>query len=515
MKKPNEFVRVNGNKYKLGSKLGGGLEGNVFNIESDETKRNDLSNYVIKIIDDSKMSDYDRDKVIKHLKRLKSYRDDRDSNLRKHVILPAGLLDDEVGYIMRNANEHESLNKYIDFELEGFSDWYKIKYPFKKRMQIIVQIFEALKDIHYEGLIFSDLSPSNIMVHKSKNNIVFIDCDNMRDKYDIYSSVLGTPGYMAPEKFDPVKKSVSGGSFQKNGKISVDSDVFSAAIICFELLMLQHPFVGDVIDEGSADEYESAKNCNTDFIFKKGTTNFSTNGLTHFYDRLTTPEVRNLFYRTFVDGKTNPALRPTAIEFYEAFSRASNLLVTCNNCGFEQLANEANSHCCDCDKTFEEKVVLEIYNTFGQMDMAEAINNMGEFFELNVDINNILINDKQPITKKIINRIVFDIPHMTKMIKSNPKFTLKKILYLFDFEGRTDRSEAYAKLEIKDLDGNIELTVEQKYFANAQLINIMNKQYIPLSNGKSFKFDNYGIIFDTKPFGKNGTIIISGKFVRE
>lgn len=513
MKKTGDFVRINGHNYYLGDRLGGGLEGNVFKIASVEGLTRDFSDHVIKIVDDSKMNPFEREKALKHLKRLKSFRDDKECNLRSHVILPAYLLDDELGYIMKFANQHESLNKYIEFPVEGFDEWYR-KYSFKKRIQIIVDIFEALKDIHHEGLIFADLSPSNIMVDKTKNSIVFIDSDNMRDKYDNYSNVLGTPGYMAPEKLKPVAKSVSGNGYEKDGRISVDSDIFSAAIIAFELLMLQHPFVGDVVDEGTADDYEAAKNCETDFIFKKGTSNASTRGLTHFYDQLVTKEIQDLFYRTFVDGKNNPSLRPTDVEFCEAFHKASNLIIKCSKCGFEQIAVDGNDRCCDCDKPFGSRLVFEIYNTFGQMDMADAINNMGDFVDLDVDISNILIDGQKPAQKIKINRVVFDISYMAEKLKEDAAFTIKKYLYLFDFENTLERSKPYAKIELKDLDGNIEITVDPKYFPNAQLINLATKQYVPLNNGKAFKSDKYGVIFESKPFGK-GTLIISGKFVRE
>ena len=513
MKKTGDYVRINGHNYYLGDRLGGGLEGNVFKIAFVEGLTRDFSDHVIKIVDDSKMNPFEREKVLKHLKRLKSYRDDKDCNLRKHVILPSYLLDDELGYIMKYASRHESLAKYIEFPVEGFDEWYR-KYNFKKRIQIIVDIFEALKEIHYEGLIFADLSPTNIMVDKNKNSIVFIDCDNMRDKYDNFSNVLGTPGYMAPEKLKPVKESVSGNKYEKHGKISTDSDIFSAAVIAFELLTLQHPFVGDVVDEGTADEYESAKNCETDFIFKKGTKNTSTHGLAHFYNQLVTKEIQDLFYRTFVDGKDNPSLRPTDVEFCEAFHKANNLIIKCSKCGFEQIAINGNDKCCDCNNPFGSRIIFEIFNTFGQMDMADAINNMGDFVDLDVNIRNIMIDGEKPAHKIKINRVIFDISYMAEMLRQDPSFTIKKYLYLFDFENTLERSKPYAKIELKDLDGNVEIIVDTKYFPNAKLINLTTKQFLPLNNGKAFKSDKYGVVFESKPFGK-GTLIISGKFVRE
>jgi hypothetical protein len=49
-------VTINGKEYTLGSRLGGGLEGNIFNVEG-------LPNFVIKIINDDKMTRDQRNEV--------------------------------------------------------------------------------------------------------------------------------------------------------------------------------------------------------------------------------------------------------------------------------------------------------------------------------------------------------------------------------------------------------------------------------------------------------------------
>ena len=51
-----------------------------------------------------------------------------------------------------------------------------------------------------------------------------------------------------------------------------------------------------------------------------------------FFNDLTTPNIRKLFYRTFVDGVKNPSLRPTDKEFYDALMEAIDHLKTCD-CG--------------------------------------------------------------------------------------------------------------------------------------------------------------------------------------
>ena len=66
---------------------------------------------------------------------------------------------------------NDNLKKYITPPTEDgmFDEWYKKDFTFKKRYQIIVNLFDALRKIHLAGLIFTDLSPNNIMVHRTQN----------------------------------------------------------------------------------------------------------------------------------------------------------------------------------------------------------------------------------------------------------------------------------------------------------------------------------------------------------
>ena len=51
-----------------------------------------------------------------------------------------------------------------------------------------------------------------------------------------------------------------------SGRITTDSDVFSAAVIAFQLLTLWHPFIGDEIEEGTPDDETRALEIKTDYI---------------------------------------------------------------------------------------------------------------------------------------------------------------------------------------------------------------------------------------------------------
>ena len=160
-------ISINGKEYTLGARLGGGKEGSIFDVV-------ELPKYVIKVINDNGMSKQQRNELYAHLKWLYELgkREDK-KDIKQYMTVPKGLLDDELGYIMVKAGDHDSLYEYINIPKDtDFALWYRQGHNLKKRYQIIVNLFDALRKIHLAGLIFTDLSPNNIMVHKKQNQIV-------------------------------------------------------------------------------------------------------------------------------------------------------------------------------------------------------------------------------------------------------------------------------------------------------------------------------------------------------
>jgi serine/threonine protein kinase len=267
---------------------------------------------------------------------------------------------------MQKASEHRKLEDYLKYPTTG--DEFTLlldNYNLKKRYEIVALLFHILEKIHIAGLIFSDLSPNNIMVHDSQNNIVFIDTDNLRRKDDPYSGILGTDGYMAPEIYH-------------NAKLSPDTDVFSAAVIAFEILALQHPFIGDAVEEGSAEYETAARHCETEYILTPDGQNESKNPFVKLLEDNTfaTSEILSLFKRTFVDGKKNTYLRPAAVEFDEAFSKGLDKIIKCPNCGAYILYNETRRQCWKCDSELPAQIVLDIYDEYAEKDRAALISHI-------------------------------------------------------------------------------------------------------------------------------------------
>jgi serine/threonine protein kinase len=314
----------------------------------------------------------------------------------------------------------------------------------------------------------------------------------MRRKRDCYLSVVGTDGYMAPEIYlglaDMNKKinTVEFDKFElpKSGKLSIESDVFSAAIIVFQLLTLQHPFIGDAVEDGTAAEESAALRCETDYILHKNGTNESSTPFVQLFkeSKIATPKLQDLFYRTFVDGKDNPYLRPTAVEFAEAFDEAQDMLATCEKCGADFIYTPEQENCCwDCETNSEDRVVLEIFNGYAEMDRDKLVAQ--------------ILGDK-PLSES--DKKYRFIKISSVVLEENKD----KYLYLRHFERTTKRSKPFVKITLTDkVSGNVRLQiVDTSIIPMCYLIGRRSPgTRIPvedLRRAKEFSIDRFALLLD-------------------
>lgn len=407
MKKPGDPIQINGHQYTLGERIGGGTEGNVFRLV-------EKPGALAKLIDVNRKTERQIADERKHLQKLvdicQSITNTKELSVRTFAALPQALLDNELGYVMKEAANREPISAYLNVPETDSGAWY-VSHGLYKRYQIIHELFRALQVIHLAGLVFTDLSPNNILTSPKANDIVFIDTDNLRTRDDPFLNVLGTPGYMAPELFSGIPSEASVLTDEekaeiKQGIVTPESDIFSAAVIAFQLLVFNHPFIGDLVDNGSQEDEEAAYRGAFDYIFKPGTKNNRTgNVFVDRYERITTKEIRELFKRTFVDGKNVALSRPTDLEFIDAFERGLSLIVKCPYCGTENIYNlvldkdekcVADAKCFDpdCDKNIPTQQILSVYAKGKEGPLEEVI--LGEV--------GIGPDEKQiPISRKVLH----------------------------------------------------------------------------------------------------------------
>lgn len=104
----------------------------------------------------------------------------------------------------------------------------------KDRIQLIMQLFEALAYLHRRGIVHRDLKPANVLV--DDNGSVKVLDFGLALKSERVEGFAGTFAYMAPEIL--MKQAANH-----------TSDLYSAGVLCYEVLTGQLPFTGDNVSD--------------------------------------------------------------------------------------------------------------------------------------------------------------------------------------------------------------------------------------------------------------------------
>jgi hypothetical protein len=130
---------------------------------------------------------------------------------------------------------------YIAMELLRGSDFRQLiqgdeKVALTVKLEVMVQICEALGHAHRNGIIHRDVKPSNLfLVNRRQAKVLDFGIARLTSSHlTLAGKILGTPNYMSPEQI-------------LGKQADAHADLFSAAIVFFELLVHAHPFQGKSI----------------------------------------------------------------------------------------------------------------------------------------------------------------------------------------------------------------------------------------------------------------------------
>jgi serine/threonine protein kinase len=135
----------------------------------------------------------------------------------------------------------ETLRDVIDHLQEEDPGW-EARYSLERRVEIVIQVCEAIHHAHQRGVIHRDVKPSNVLLGRG-GEVLLVDWGLARFEDDARSTrprtklptdpeatdpdcLVGTPVYMAPE--------------QILGNAVPQSDVFGLAALLYELICLEH-----------------------------------------------------------------------------------------------------------------------------------------------------------------------------------------------------------------------------------------------------------------------------------
>ncbi len=150
--------------------------------------------------------------------------------------------------------DHHNLIKVLDFGTAGDNFYISFEYfegknlrkvinednlSDKQKIQLSIQLFEALNAAHKNGVIHRDIKPENILVN-TELELKIADFGLALARDDLFlthkSSIVGTPGYMSPEQI-------------RGQKLTPQTDLFSSGIVIYELFTGNNPFIGNDIND--------------------------------------------------------------------------------------------------------------------------------------------------------------------------------------------------------------------------------------------------------------------------
>jgi CheY-like chemotaxis protein len=219
---------VLGGRYLLDTLIGGGSFGTVFRAHHLELDRD----VAVKVLATSAGTDPEA------LARFQ--REGKSACRVQHpnavAILDFGVNEGGVAYLVMELLEGRSLEK--ELEEQG-------QVTPRRCAEIVVPVCAALGAAHTAGVVHRDIKPSNVFLHQTPQGEMpkILDFGIAKlsgeaaigQSLTVDGSLLGTPAYMAPERF-------------RRGPYGPKSDVYSVGVMLYEMLSGRLPFV-----PGSAD----------------------------------------------------------------------------------------------------------------------------------------------------------------------------------------------------------------------------------------------------------------------
>ncbi len=313
------IIGENGREYIIVDEIGRGGQGRVFSLQGGQ--------YAFKLLSTKTSS-----RKAQLLKRKISYIKTRDIKDLPIARPKEQVRGDILGYIMDMAIDMMPLEDLL--KPSDDNNWWFNTGGLRKRLNLLYKLAKVLSDLHSKGLVYGDLSPKNVFVSIDKDNaeIFLIDTDNITHSSKVGEAVY-TPGYGAPEIIK-----------QETGYDTYTDD-FSFAVIAYQLLTLNHPFIGDYVNNGDPELEEEAYLCTIPWIeHNNDDINKSSTGL----NSLTTisHQMMEEFTNTFENALDDKFKRTTTSKWCESIGSTINYLLQCEQCNNEFLHRKFKKPIC-------------------------------------------------------------------------------------------------------------------------------------------------------------------------
>jgi serine/threonine protein kinase len=223
-------------RYKLLQKIGEGGFGVVYMADQEEPVRRRVALKIIKLGMDTK-------EVIARFEAERQALALMDHpNIAR--ILDGGATDSGLPYFVMELVRGVRITDFCD----------QHRYSPKQRLELFMQVCQAVQHAHQKGIIHRDLKPSNILVTLNDGvpvpkvidfGIAKATQQRLTDKtvFTRFLQFLGTPAYMSPEQVEMTSLD-----------IDTRSDIYSLGVLLYEFLTGKTPFDGNELLKAGLDE---------------------------------------------------------------------------------------------------------------------------------------------------------------------------------------------------------------------------------------------------------------------
>lgn len=313
-----------------------------------------------------------------------------------HVTLPISILQSEPGYVMRLLNgmkplgdlsykkkvAFELLKKDVPIWLQKTEDkyslsqfiYYAVTGGAKKRYQALYKCAAILSELHNLGFVYGDISLNNVFIDNIQfvtkdangglskivpidasidSTVWLIDADNLRYERKNGGDTVYTERLGAPE------------IVQGRDVARPRTDCWAFGVMAFEMLSLQHPFIGKKVTGAESEDEDWANEDPNDTSFATAALDEQAYAglLPYIYDEnddsnealavlppglVFTDNISRLFQETFGVGRTQPWRRPNMDFWAMEFAHAYDISLICPGCNMSYFYTMGQCPYCHC-----------------------------------------------------------------------------------------------------------------------------------------------------------------------
>ena len=270
-----------------------------------------------------------------------------------HFIWPEDITpynNGQYGYIME-------VLPTVYYEVGDFMNKVVMFKNYRIMIDAALNMIKAFRILHNAGLFYQDINEGNFAIDPNNGDVKIMDNDNVAPSGKS-TGVLGKPRYMAPEivigisnhqraietKADYVPPFVMP---------SVQSDLYSMAVILYILFTLNHPMEGKhyLVPGLTVKTQERLYGKDVAFMMENNGKGNDPDPIVHKNSLIIWPMLPKYIQELFLkalgeEGIKNPSKRPQEVHWVDALVRFRSDITTCPNCKMEVFVKDGRSCCC-------------------------------------------------------------------------------------------------------------------------------------------------------------------------